>query len=148
MSPALDIQPLTTDRFADLAELFNEGGAVGPELTGYERDNVLYWLENIIDPSAAMRDEFMTFVVATKDGRTLTGLIAEQDKQSVTLKGAHGQAVKLARDRIDEIQASRTSLMIRPSWSETRSMNSARSSRSAKPSDSRITETTSGLSAL
>jgi len=92
-------------------KLFNEGAVIGPELTGYERDNLLYWLENIIDPSAAIRDEYMTFIVETKDGRTLTGLIAEQDKQSVTLKAADGQVVKLARDRIESLQASQTSIM-------------------------------------
>ena len=45
-------------------------------------------------------------------------------------------------------RAVRTRSMIRESWSETRFMNSVRSSRSAKPSDSSTTVMTSGLSAL
>ncbi len=92
-------------------KLFGEGGAVGPELTGYERDNLMYWLENIADPSAAIRDEYMTFVITTTDGRTLTGLIAEQDKQTVTLKTAEGQAVRLSRSKIEDLRASLVSLM-------------------------------------
>ena len=50
--------------------------------------------------------------------------------------------------RIASARAVRTRSMMRASWSETRCMNSVRSSRSAKPSDSSTTVTTSGLSAL
>ncbi len=44
--------------------------------------------------------------------------------------------------------ASRTRSMMRASCEDTRCMNSVRSSRSAKPSDSSTTVTMSGLSAL
>jgi putative heme-binding domain-containing protein len=92
-------------------KLFGEGGAVGPELTGYERDNLRYWLDNIVDPSAVIRDEFLAFVVDTKDGRSLTGIIAAQDRATVTLKLPDGQSVRLAREQIEELRASPISLM-------------------------------------
>jgi putative heme-binding domain-containing protein len=92
-------------------KLFGEGASVGPELTGYERDNLRYWLDNIVDPSAIIRDEYLAFVVDTKDGRSLTGIIAAQDKATVTLKLADGQSVRLAREQIDELRASPISLM-------------------------------------
>src|SRR5262249_1849706 len=74
-------------------KLFGEGGAVGPELTGYERDNLRYWLDNIVDPSAVIRDEFLAFVVDTKDGRSLTRIIAAPDTATVTLKLPDGHSV-------------------------------------------------------
>lgn len=92
-------------------KLFGTGGDVGPDLTGYERTNPLYWMENIIDPSAAIREEYTNFIVQTVDGRTLTGLIAGQDKTTVTLRDQEGRTTKLDRGRIEDLRASPQSLM-------------------------------------
>jgi putative membrane-bound dehydrogenase-like protein len=92
-------------------KLFGEGGNVGPDLTGYERGNQLYWIENVVDPSAVIREEYLTFVVQTKDGRTLTGIIAEQDRQAVTLRDQEGRTKKISREQIDDLRASPVSLM-------------------------------------
>ena len=100
-----------TNTCAKCHKLFNDGAAVGPDLTGYERDNLGYWVENIADPSASIRDEYLTFLIETKDGRNLTGIIAAQDKATVTLKQADGQSVRLAREQIEELRASPISLM-------------------------------------
>jgi putative heme-binding domain-containing protein len=100
-----------TNTCAKCHKLFNEGATVGPDLTGYERDNLGYWIENIVDPSASIRDEYLAFVVDTKDGRTLTGIIAAQDKATVTLKLPDNQSVRLAREQIEELRASPISLM-------------------------------------
>ena len=100
-----------TTTCAKCHKLFGEGGNVGPDLTGYERTNKLYWIENIVDPSAVIREEYVTFVVETKDGRKLTGIIAEQDKQAVTLRDVEGRTKKIAREQIDDLRASPVSLM-------------------------------------
>ncbi len=100
-----------TNTCAKCHKLFGEGATIGPELTGYERDNIRYWLENIVDPSAVIRDEYLAFVIDTKDGRTLTGIIAAQDKVTVTLKLSDAQQVRLAREQIEELRASPISLM-------------------------------------
>src|SRR5262249_15421660 len=88
-----------------------EGGDVGPDLTGYERDNILYWLENIVDPSAVIREEYVTFVVRTTGGRTLTGVVAAQDKRTGTLRHEDGRATVVARGKIEDMRASPVSLM-------------------------------------
>jgi putative heme-binding domain-containing protein len=100
-----------TNTCAKCHKLFGDGAVVGPELTGYERDNIRYWLDNIVDPSAQIRDEYLAFVVDTKDGRTLTGIIAAQDKATVTLKLSDAQQVRLAREQIEELRASPISIM-------------------------------------
>jgi putative heme-binding domain-containing protein len=92
-------------------KLFGEGGDVGPDLTGYERDSAIYWLENIVDPSAAIREEYTTFIVQTTDGRTLTGIVAGQDKATVTLRDPEGRLTRVAREKIDDMRASPISLM-------------------------------------
>jgi len=92
-------------------KLFDEGGVVGPDLTGYERDNLLFWVENLVDPSAAIREEYTTTVVETKDGRVLTGILAAQDKRSILLRDPEGNEVRLARENIEDLRASPVSLM-------------------------------------
>ena len=92
-------------------KLFGEGGEVGPDLTGYERTNAMYWMENIIDPSAVIREEYVTFIVQTTDGRTLQGIVAAQDKTTVTLRDQENRTARIARAKIEEMRASPISLM-------------------------------------
>jgi len=92
-------------------KLFGEGGVVGPDLTGYERDNILFWIENIVDPSAAIREEYTTTVVEMSDGRVLTGILAEQDRRSILLRDPEGKEMRLARENIDAMRASPVSIM-------------------------------------
>jgi putative heme-binding domain-containing protein len=100
-----------TNLCAKCHKLFGEGGDVGPELTGYERDNALYWMENVIDPSAVIREEYTTFVIQTTDGRTLTGIVAARDGRTVTLRDPEARTTRIDRTRIDDMRASPVSLM-------------------------------------
>lgn len=91
--------------------LFDEGGKVGPDLTGYERDNMDFMLLAIVDPSAAIREEFTNIQISTTDGRQLTGLVEDQDTKKVVLRGLDNQLTLIPRTQIKELQASSTSLM-------------------------------------
>jgi putative heme-binding domain-containing protein len=91
--------------------LFNQGGKIGPDLTTYKRDDLRGMLLNVVNPSAEIREGFENFVARTTDGRTLTGLIADQDPNVVVIRGADGQNISLARDEIEDLRASRISLM-------------------------------------
>ena len=91
--------------------LFNEGAKVGPELTGADRKNLDFLLQNIVDPSAFIRPEFVSFVVETKDGRVLTGLIVESTPTTVTLLDAKNERTKIGKDAIAEMAPSPLSLM-------------------------------------
>ncbi|MFA6543327.1 MAG: c-type cytochrome, partial [Limisphaerales bacterium] len=91
--------------------LNNEGGKVGPDLTGYERDNLEFILPAIVDPSLAIREEFIAFNITTHDAQTLTGLVTELTKTSVTLVDISGNKTLFPRTNIKEMKASHTSLM-------------------------------------
>ena len=91
--------------------LFDEGGQVGPDLTGYERDNMDFMLLAIVDPSAAIREEFTNIQIETTDGRQLTGLVDNQDTKKVILRGIDNQTTLIRRSQIKKLQASSTSLM-------------------------------------
>jgi putative heme-binding domain-containing protein len=92
-------------------KLYGEGGDTGPELTGYERTNLEFMLPSIVDPSAAIREEFTNFAVFTVDGRTLTGLIQDQNNRTVTLRSVDNQTTLVNRDKIEELKALPVSLM-------------------------------------
>jgi len=91
--------------------LFGEGGKAGPKLTGYERDNLNFMLLAVVDPSAAIREEFTNFLVVTDDGRTVTGLIEEQTTKTLTLKDVKGQKVLINKAEVEILKALDISLM-------------------------------------
>ncbi len=91
--------------------LHGEGGKIGPELTGYERDNLDFLIPAIVDPSLGIREEFTSFVLTTTDGQTLTGYIAENQPQSVTLVDLAQNRILIPRERIKTLTASAISLM-------------------------------------
>jgi len=91
--------------------LNGEGGKVGPDLTGYERDNLDFMLPAIVDPSLGIREEFTAFNVTTKDEQTFTGFVVEDTPQFITLLDALGNQTKIARQDLQSRVASPTSLM-------------------------------------
>jgi putative heme-binding domain-containing protein len=91
--------------------LGREGGKIGPDLTGYERDNLDFMLPAIIDPSLAIREEFTAFAVETRDGQTLMGFLDAQTPQSVTIRDLNGQKLVLSRGDLKSLTASPMSLM-------------------------------------
>jgi putative heme-binding domain-containing protein len=90
--------------------LFDAGGKVGPELTGSQRANLDYVLENVIDPSAVVAKEYQVTIITTKDGRTINGIIKREDKRTVTLQTPN-DVVTIAVEDIDERRKSPLSLM-------------------------------------
>ncbi len=90
--------------------LFGEGGKIGPELTGAQRDSLDYLLENIVDPSATLAVDQRTSVIALKDDRIITGVIGEKTERTVAVQTATDRLV-LQRADIDVIKETRLSLM-------------------------------------
>ncbi len=91
-------------------KLFDAGGDVGPELTGSDRANADYILENVLDPSAAVGRDYTMTTVATADGRLLSGIIREQSPTSLVVQTANERVV-ISRDDIEVMKPSNTSMM-------------------------------------
>jgi putative membrane-bound dehydrogenase-like protein len=88
------------------------GGKIGPDLTkvGATRsDRDL--LEAIVYPSLSFVRSYEPVVVATKDGRTLSGLVRKDSSDELILNVAANQDVRVARDEIEEIRPGTVSLM-------------------------------------
>ena len=90
--------------------LFDTGGKVGPDLTGSNRGDLDYILQNIVDPNAVIPNDYRAWSLETKDGRSLTGLMNQQDEKSVTLVTANETAV-IPRAEIESLRESQLSMM-------------------------------------
>jgi putative heme-binding domain-containing protein len=99
--------PLRSSRGHDAAE---QGTKLGPDLTGADRKNRDCLLNSIVDPSAVTRSEYDSFVIDTKDGRVLTGLIVESTPTAVTLANEEDERTIIPRDKIEELRPSPMSL--------------------------------------
>jgi putative membrane-bound dehydrogenase-like protein len=66
--------------------LYGEGGKIGPDLTGANRDNLDYLLENIADPSAVVAPDFRMSLITLKDGRVLAGMVTTKAEKTLTLR--------------------------------------------------------------
>jgi len=102
---------LFTQRCAVCHQLFEEGGAIGPDLTGYERSNLDFWLAGIVTPSLELREGYLGYVVTLKDGRVLLGMITAQAANTITLRDLAGQEITVDRAEIETLSAQKTSLM-------------------------------------
>ncbi len=88
-----------------------EGARVGPELTGVRNQPAEALLLHIIVPDAEIYPGFTAYEVETKDGRSLTGLLASDTPTSVTLRAAQGVEETILRSNIAKLTSSSTSLM-------------------------------------
>lgn len=98
-------------RCASCHALFGEGQLIGPDLTGYERQNLDFWLPAIVDPGLELREGYINYVATMKDGRVAAGFMHEQAPNTVTLRDMAGQHLLLNRDGIKTLEASKISLM-------------------------------------
>ena len=98
-------------RCASCHALFGEGQIIGPDLTGYERQNLEFWLPAIVDPGLELREGYINYVATMNDGRVVAGFMQEQAPNTVTLRDMAGQHLLLNRDEIKTLEASKVSLM-------------------------------------
>jgi putative membrane-bound dehydrogenase-like protein len=67
-------------------KMYGEGNAVGPELTGSQRSNLDYVLENVLDPSAVVPNEYRMINFVLIDDRVVSGIILRETKEALTVR--------------------------------------------------------------
>jgi putative membrane-bound dehydrogenase-like protein len=90
--------------------LFGKGQKLGPDITGSNRSNLDYLLENIVDPSAVMAKEYLQTIVLTDSGQVITGILQSESDQAISIQTAEALVV-VPRDEIEQIQESDQSMM-------------------------------------
>ena len=104
-------ESIFVERCARCHKMFDKGANVGPDLTSYKRDDLDTMLLNILNPSVEIREGYGSFVVATSDGRTIVGVLVDQDPRGVILRGADGRDEIVPKSEIEEMKPSDRSLM-------------------------------------
>ncbi len=90
--------------------LFGEGAKIGPDLTGSQRANPEYVLTKVLDPSAVVSRDYQMTVLTTSAGRTLSGLVKEEDDKLIVLQ-TPTEVVRIAKRDLESRERSSLSLM-------------------------------------
>ena len=90
--------------------MFGEGGKVGPDLTGGNRTNLNYVLENVLDPSATLAKSYRSSLFVLEDGRLIIGVVLQETDRIVSVQ-TKDEIVKLDKDTIEDRKLSNQSLM-------------------------------------
>lgn len=104
-------QELFKKHCAACHRLFDDGNRVGPDLTHANRQDREFLLASLVDPSAQIRKEYLSYIIQTSDGRVLTGLIADQSPAEITLLDAKNQRMRIAMEDVEALKESEVSLM-------------------------------------
>ncbi len=91
--------------------LFDQGGLVGPNLTGYQRDQLSTLLMNVVAPNLEIREGFQAMVALTGDGKLVTGFIERESPDQLIMRSIDGQTHTLDRDDIESLKPQPSSLM-------------------------------------
>jgi putative heme-binding domain-containing protein len=93
----------------------NEGGAVGPDLTGAAgRFNVRDLLESIVEPSKQISDQYAAVAIAVADGRVVTGRIVNYhgDNMSVMTDMLNPSGLMdISVKKVEAMERSKVSMM-------------------------------------
>ena len=95
---------------AQCHKLYGEGGEIGPDITGSDRNNLDYLLTNIIDPNAEIPNDYRTTILHTNDKRILVGVILRDEGKSVTI-ATPAEVVTLAKRDVAAVEPQDFSMM-------------------------------------
>ncbi|MEW6305163.1 MAG: PVC-type heme-binding CxxCH protein [Verrucomicrobiota bacterium] len=89
----------------------DQGNDVGPNLATVRAWSVEQLLTNILDPNREVSPNYVEYLIELKDGQTVSGLIATETANSLTLKRADGAQETVLRQNIAQMSSSGLSLM-------------------------------------
>jgi putative heme-binding domain-containing protein len=92
-------------------KLADVGHAVGPDLSALTDRSAEALLTAIFDPNRAVEAKFLNYTAATHDGLVVTGMLAAETGNSVTLVASEGKQVSLLRTELETLASSSKSLM-------------------------------------
>jgi putative membrane-bound dehydrogenase-like protein len=87
------------------------GAQVGADLKAIADQGPAATLLNILDPNREVKPKFLTYAVATVDGRAVAGVIVEETVNSLTLRGLDGNATVIPRADVEDISDTGLSYM-------------------------------------
>ena len=92
-------------------KLFGEGQKVGPDITGSNRADLNYLLENVLDPNAVIGKAYQLNLFTMKDGRVMGGVIKDESPTIVKIAMMGGIEFTLPVADIAKREVSKLSTM-------------------------------------
>jgi putative heme-binding domain-containing protein len=96
---------------ASCHRLGGEGFAVGPNLETVRHHAPSQILTSILDPNREVSPNYLEYLVTTKDGKTVSGVIVSETVTSLTLKRTGGVQETVLRQNLEEMTSTNRSLM-------------------------------------
>jgi putative membrane-bound dehydrogenase-like protein len=84
---------------------------VAPDISDSRTKTPAQLLTDILNPNQAIDNNYVSYTVLTKDGKTETGIVSTETASSITLRQAEGKIVLILRQEIDELKSNGISLM-------------------------------------
>jgi putative membrane-bound dehydrogenase-like protein len=87
------------------------GILVGPDISDTRTKTAEQLLNDILNPNAAIDNNYVNYLVTTRSGKVLSGIIVSETASSVTLRRAENQTDTVLRSDIEDIRSTGQSLM-------------------------------------
>lgn len=88
-----------------------EGSAVGPDFTTVKNAGKEKLLLNILDPNREVAPQYLSFLIETKDGQSVLGIVASDQPAGITIRQAFGRETVMSRAQIRRMSSQGQSLM-------------------------------------
>ncbi len=98
--------------------LNDEGGEVGPDLSGISAKGLKFISTAILEPAKSISKGFETYVVIDKAGRQTIGLKSRDDAGEIDITNANGDVITIAKADIKEIKIDDTTSVMPDDLSE------------------------------
>ena len=98
-------------RCASCHRLGGQGVNLGPDLASVRSNGKEKLLTSLLDPNREVAPQFASYTIETKDGESITGIIASESATAVLLRQANGVEKETARKNIVTMQSQGQSLM-------------------------------------
>jgi putative heme-binding domain-containing protein len=92
-------------------QVAGQGGKIGPDLSNLIYRDYASVLKDIVEPSAAINPDHLTYNVELTDGQMETGVIISDTPGKLVLGQVSGQNIEIARNKIVRAKPSAVSLM-------------------------------------
>lgn len=104
-------QPTFVRICATCHQLSGAGNPVGPDLAALSDKSPESLLMHIVDPNRAVEAKYTNYVIETRAGDTLSGILAGETGNSVTLVSGDGKSHVVLRADVRSLRSTGTSLM-------------------------------------
>lgn len=92
-------------------QMFGEGIALGPDLTGSNRSDLGYILENVLAPSSVVGTDYLLNIFTMRDGSTVSGMIRKETPDFFSISMPGGALIDVKKTDVENRQEMAQSLM-------------------------------------